>query len=130
MTERTNQKNRPAFVWLKCSKNINRLCPTALKRPTSVTETACFYFSLVLIVASLRCKRRNEIGTLGNVKNCQKGNPEAVAILTKERLLAKPGGKDIGLTLPMQRVINARFALRSREHRLIVSSSFDGLYRL
>jgi hypothetical protein len=36
----------------------------------------------------------------------------------------------IGLTLPMQRVINGRFALRSREQGLIVSSSFDGLCRL
>ena len=38
--------------------------------------------------------------------------------------------KAVGLTLPMQRVINARFALRSREQGLIVSSSFDGLCRV
>lgn len=67
---------------------------------------------------------------VGNVKNRPKANPEAVAVLTKERRLAKLGMKDIGLTLPMQRVINARFALRGREQGLIVSSSFDGLYRV
>ena len=70
------------------------------------------------------------LGVVGNVRNCRIANPEAVAVLTRERLLAEPGMKDIGLTLPMQRVINARFALRSREQGLIVSSSFDGLYRV
>lgn len=128
MTERT--KKQAGFCLAQMQHEHQPARPDGLEAPTGVTEIACFYFTLVLIVASLRCKRRNEIGTLGNVKNCQKRNPEAVAVLRKERLLAKPGVKDIGLTLPMQRVINARFALRSREHRLIVSSSFDGLYRL
>ena len=39
-------------------------------------------------------------------------------------------GLSLGLTLPRQRVINARFALRSREQGRIVPSSFDGLYSL
>jgi hypothetical protein len=60
-----------------------------------------------------------------------RGDPEAVASWRKTDSWAKPQGEiSVGLTLPMQRVINARFALSSREQGLIVSSSFEGLYRV